>query len=69
MSKPRLKKTITGLAEGRTVKIYWLSETKEYVCRLFVKGVHYRPADSFTNDLSDAYGTAEHMARGPKKGI
>jgi hypothetical protein len=46
-----------------TGAIYRDSENAEYVVRLYVKSAHQKRADYFTNDLTDAKGTAKAMAR------
>lgn len=39
----------------------------EYVCRLYVNGKHYKPADYFTDDAQDASDTAQAMVIEPRK--
>lgn len=48
----------------RQVKIYWDNENEEYVCKLYIAGKHYEPADYFTSDREDAIRTASSMEKG-----
>jgi hypothetical protein len=43
------------------VCIFYNSEHSEYVCRVYRKGVHYEPADYFTECREDAFQTARSM--------
>ena len=45
----------------RAVRIYKDSDTGEFVCKLYTEGKHFEPADYFTNEFGDAFGTAEFM--------
>lgn len=48
----------------RVVKVFFNTEVSEYVCKLFISGGHYEPADYFTDDKADAISTAKLMAKG-----
>jgi hypothetical protein len=50
----------------RVVKIFWNEETDEFICKLFISGGYYEPADYFTSDYDDAVGTAKQMCLDPK---
>lgn len=46
---------------GRVVKVCFNVDYNEYVCKLYVHGGRYKPADYFTNCKVDAFGTAKLM--------
>jgi hypothetical protein len=48
---------------GCRYKVYWDSEFREYVTKLFIEGKHYEPSDYFTNDKQDAINTGIAMMR------
>jgi len=44
-----------------SVKVYYESGNREYICKLFVAGKHRTQADYFTDDKNDALMTAANM--------
>ena len=44
-----------------TAKVYWDSDTQEYVVRLYVRDKLYVPADYFDTDKESAKATARDM--------
>ena len=56
-------RTIRTVQKGnRTVRVRYNSEWQEYVCQLYIKGMHMR-TDYHTDDKMDALQTAVVMAR------
>ncbi len=49
--------------DGRMVKTYYNHGLNEYIVRLFINGVHYSPADYYTEDKLDALDTAKEILR------
>lgn len=47
----------------RIVYIYKIDDSDEYVCELEINGMHYEPADYFTDDYDDAVSTSMVMCR------
>lgn len=50
--------------QPRSVRVYRDAEYNEWVCRLYLDGKLYEPADSFHSDKQDAIDTADIMAKG-----
>lgn len=53
----------TETLNNRSVNVDFDTDSSEYVCQLIINGEHYEPADYFTSDKSDAYGTAKQMVK------
>lgn len=47
----------------KKAKVYWSSADQEYTVKLFVGGKHETKADYFTDDKTDATGTANQMIK------
>jgi hypothetical protein len=56
-----MKKVNEIVYENATVKIYFNSEYREYVCRLFIDNKEQKDAAYFTDDKDDANDTAKLM--------
>lgn len=58
------KKLVHKDSEGtKSVKVYYDSDSEEYVVKLYNDGKYYEPADYFTNDKEDAIGTSAVMLK------
>lgn len=53
----------TETSGNAVVKVYWNSDEREFICRLFVDGKENTAASYFTDDLEDAKATAKDMVR------
>lgn len=53
-------KESSGSNEAR---IYWNSDDREFTVKLYKNGVYQKGADYFSDDKSDAYGTAKQMVK------
>ena len=60
----RLVQTFT--AGTVAIKVYYDSDLAEYCCELYKAGIHYEPADYFTDDKADALASAQDMLRRSK---
>lgn len=59
----RLIQTVPSPKVGTFCKLYYESGNQEYRVALYKDGIHYHPADYFTDDKDDALATAEDMVK------
>lgn len=50
-----------GSKGSATTKVYWSADDQEFSVRLFCDGKERKGAEGFTDDKSDAIGTAKAM--------